>query len=312
MTYQTSQVISIVLESLNQDPLPAISPGDHIDLHLDTGLIRSYSLVGIAGSVSRYEIAVAMDPQSRGGSIYIHKKLRVGDEIKISGPRNLFELHPEASHSVLIAGGIGITPIWSMVQELERLGRPWTLFFAARSRSHAAYLQEIKLLASRSECGRLFTHFDDEAGATPMDIAAALTSTPQDAHLYCCGPTAMLNSFELAAVHWPKDHVHLERFGPAQTATSPKNSQEFEVRLARSGQIFTVPSNKSILDVLLDNGIDTQYGCMQGVCGMCEVAVLEGTPDHRDQILSNETRLANSSLMVCCSRSLSQSLTIDL
>ncbi len=312
MTRQTPQILSIVLESLNHEPLPDVRPGDHIDLHLSAGLTRSYSLVGHAGSRTRYEIAVALDAKSRGGSSYIHKQLRVGDEVEISGPRNFFALQSDAYHSALIAGGIGITPIWSMVQELERLGRPWTLFFAARSRAHAAYLEDIELLARRSFCGRLVTHFDDEANAAPMDIAKALDSTPQDAHLYCCGPTAMLNAFEQAAEKWPQDRVHLERFGSPQTTTSSITSQEFELTLARSGQKFSVPADKSILDVLLDNGIDTQYGCMHGVCGMCEVPVIKGIPDHRDQILSNETRLANTCLMVCCSRSLGPSLTIDL
>jgi ferredoxin-NADP reductase len=312
MTRQTPQVLSIVLETLNHEPLPALRPGDHINLHLGSGLTRSYSLVGHAGSHTRYEIAVALDLHSRGGSRHVHQQLRVGDEIEISGPRNLFELHAAAPHSVLIAGGIGITPVWSMVQELEQLGRPWTLHFAARSRAHAAYLEDIERLASGSVCGRLVTHFDDEANGVPLDIATALASAPQDAHLYCCGPAAMLNAYEEATAKFPKDQVHLERFGSPQAASSLTSSQEFEVVLARSGQKLTVPADKSILDVLLDNGINAQFGCMQGVCGMCEVAVLDGFPDHRDQILSRETQLANTRLIVCCSRSLSPSLTIDL
>lgn len=312
ITRQTSQVLSIVLESLHHENLPAISPGDHIDVHMGVGLTRSYSLVGNAGSSSRYEIAVALDINSRGGSLYIHQRLRVGDELKISGPRNLFQLQSDANHSVLIAGGIGITPIWSMVQELDRLRRPWRLYFAARSRSQAAYLEEIQKLASQSLCGQLITHFDDEADGKPFNIAAVLASTPQDAHLYCCGPAAMLNAYEMATADYPKDQVHLERFGVAPATDNGTHSNEFELVLARSGQKFRVPADKSILDVLLDHGIDAQYGCMQGVCGMCQVAVIDGTPDHRDQILSPETKLTNSCLMVCCSRSRSQSLTIDL
>lgn len=308
MTRQTPQVISLVLESLNHSPLPPVRPGDHIDLHLGAGLSRSYSVVGQAGASSRYEIAVALESNSRGGSRFVHEKMRVGDEIDVSGPRNLFELVPTAPSSILIAGGIGITPIWSMVQALERLGQGWTLYFAARSRSHAAYLEEIESLAAHSSVGRLVTHFDDEAGGNPLDLAQVLASAPKQAHLYCCGPAGMLAAYERATSAWPAERVHLERFAAAQAA----DASSFEVVLARSGRTLKVPASQSILDVLLDHGIDAPYGCMQGVCGMCEVPVLSGTPDHRDQILGSDVKLSNKSLIVCCSRSLTASLTLDL
>lgn len=311
ITRQTSTVLSLVLESIHREPLPAIRPGDHIDLRLTPTLVRSYSLVGNAGSPMRYEIAVALDPKSRGGSRHVHEKIRVGDELDIAGPRNLFELRQDAAHSFLIAGGIGITPIWSMVQELEQQGRPWALCYAARSRSHAAYLEEIEALAGKSRVGKLITHFDDEQGGTPLDIAAALASAPQDAHLYCCGPAPMLAAYEQAAVDRPADHVHLERFA-AETSASSADTSSFEVVLAKSGQKFQVPADRTILDVILDNGIDAPYGCMQGVCGMCEVPVLEGVPDHRDGILSTSAKQTNGSIVICCSRSLTSSLTIDL
>jgi ferredoxin-NADP reductase len=311
VTWQTPMVHSIVLESLGGQSLPAVRPGAHIDLRLGAGLSRSYSIVGTAGAPSRYEIAVAKDPNSRGGSRYVHEVLRVGDEIEVGAPRNLFELVTDAPHSVLIAGGIGITPIWAMAQALERMGRPWTLHYAARSRVHAAYLAEIEALAGGSAVGRLRTHFDDETGGAPMDVAAAVAAAPADAHLYCCGPAPMLAAYELAAAQRPADRVHLERFA---TAAAPQTTarQGFDVVLNRSGQRLTVPADKSILDVLLDHGIDAPYGCMQGVCGMCEVAVLGGTPDHRDQILSESDRVSNTKVMVCCSRSLTPALTLDL
>lgn len=311
MMRQTPQILTVVLESLERQALPPFEPGAHIDLRLGTGLARSYSIVGHAGHPSRYEIAVALDAQSRGGSRHVHEKLRVGDEIDISSPRNLFELAKNAPQSVLIAGGIGITPLWAMVQALEQRGQPWTLCYAARSRTHAAYLEEIESLAGQSPVGQLLTHFDDEAGGTPLDIASVLASAPADAHLYCCGPAPMLAAYEQAAAQWPADHVHLERFG-AEAASTGSDASSFELVLARSGQKLDIPADKSILDVLLDSGIDAPYGCMQGVCGMCEVPVLEGTPDHRDHILSEHTRQSNTGIIVCCSRSLTRSLTIDL
>lgn len=312
MTRQTARVLTLVLESLNGEPLPAPTPGAHIDLHLGPGLARSYSIVGQGGAPNRYEIAVALEAKSRGGSLQVHTKLRVGDELAISAPRNLFELHAGATHSVLLAGGIGITPIWSMVQALEQSGRRWTLFFAARSRVEAPYLDDITQLAKHSKVGRFIAHFDDEAAGQPLDMAAALALAPHEAHLYCCGPTAMLDAYERATASWPKAQVHLERFGGAAPAIEPGPRGDFELVLARSGQCLTVPANRSILDVLLDSGIDAPYGCMQGVCGMCAVPVLDGIPDHRDQILESEIRSANSSVIICCSRSLSERLTIDL
>jgi len=310
MTRLTPQVLSVVLESLDQTPLTSAQPGDHIDLQLARGLTRSYSIVGQAGAPSRYEIAVALDAQSRGGSRHVHQTLRVGDQIDVTGPRNLFELVPHAVHSLLVAGGIGITPIWSMVQALEQRGQAWTLCYAARSRIHAAYLDDIEALAQRTQCGRVITHFDDEHGAAPVDLRTLLASAPADAHLYCCGPAPMLAAYEQAAAGRNPDHVHLERF--ASPATAEPTDSAFEVVLARSGQNLHIPADRSILDVMLDCGIDAPYGCMQGVCGMCAVPVLEGTPDHRDNILSAEDRQANATVVVCCSRSLTASLTIDL
>jgi tetrachlorobenzoquinone reductase len=309
MTRQTPQVHSVVLESLDGRPLPPVRPGAHLDLRLGAGLSRSYSIVGHAGAPSRYEIAVAKDPNSRGGSRYVHEVLRIGDQIEVSEPRNLFELAADAPCSVLIAGGIGITPIWAMVQELERQGRPWTLHYAARSRVHAAFLADIEALARRSACGRLATHFDDEAGGQPLDIAAALASAPPDAHLYCCGPAPMLAAYEQAAASRPADRVHLERFAAAVDTSG--DLEAFEIVLAKSARRLSVPKDKSILDVLLDHGIDAPYGCMQGVCGMCEVPVLDGTPEHRDQLLSDAAKASNACLLVCCSRSRSPTLTLD-
>lgn len=308
ITWLATDINSVVLETIDGQNLSVASPGSHIDVKLDSKLTRSYSVVGNAGASNRYEIAVAKDAKSRGGSRFIHESLRVGDELKISEPRNLFALAETATESVLIAGGIGITPIWAMVQRLEELGRPWVLFYAVRSRQHAAYLAEIEALAARSCIGRLLLHFDNEnAGAAP-DISQVINAASPLAHLYCCGPHPMLAAFEKATSSYKSSLVHLERFTPERAKEERKS---FMVRLSKSGREFIVPPEKSILDILLEHSIDAQYGCMQGACGMCEMQVVDGIPDHRDSLLTAEAKATNRCLLICCSRSKTPTLTID-
>lgn len=307
ITRLAPQVHAVVLETLDGRALPPAEPGCHIDLRLGPQLLRSYSVVGRAGADSRYEIAVARDAASRGGSVHVHDRLRVGDELEISAPRNLFPLLEDAPASLLIAGGIGITPIWSMVQRLEALGRPWQLLYAARSRRDAAYLDEVEACAAASAQGQLCLHFDDERG-TPPDLAQAVAAAPADAHLYCCGPQPMLAAYERATAGRPAAQVHLERFAAPQSTVE---SGAFTLLLARSGLQFEVPPDRSILDVMLEQGLNAQYGCMQGACGLCETAVVDGIPEHRDTLLSDEDRASNRKLLICCSRSRTPTLTLD-
>lgn len=309
MTWQTPTVLSLVLESTDRRPLPPATPGSHLDLHLAPGLTRCYSIVGQQGLRHRYEIAVARDTNSRGGSRFIHEKLRVGNELGASCPRNLFALDASAAPSVLLAGGIGITPIWSMVQQLEQQEQPWLLLYAARARTHAAYIDEIERLAEQSRVGRLLTHFDDEQGGRPADLAAVIAQASPGAHLYCCGPQPMLAAYEAASAHWPAAQVHLERFG---AAPSQSGKETFKVVLSQSGQTLEVPPDRSILDVVLDAGVNAQYGCMQGSCGLCQTQVLSGTPDHRDHLLPESVKASNEAMLICCSRSQSPELVLDL
>lgn len=308
ITRETENIHSIVLESLDEQPLPTFSAGAHIDLMLKTNLSRSYSLIGDGGESSGYVIAVAKDPNSRGGSRYVHESLRVGDHVQVSKPRNTFPLIDSATLSVFIAGGIGITPLWSMVQRLEALGRRWILHYFARTRSHAAFLKDIEKLEQQSKTGELIVHFDDEGDGKPHNISILESFVPPEAHLYCCGPRPMLAAFEQATKCRYADHVHLEYFGTREE----KAKNGFKVILEKSGLEFDVPEDKSILDVLLDNDINVQYGCMQGSCGMCESRVLDGQPDHHDNILSAEARASNSTMLICCSRSKSLTLTLDI
>ncbi|MBP0594890.1 oxidoreductase [Paraburkholderia sp. LEh10] len=308
MTLLADSVVGVVLEALDGRDLPAADAGSHIDVTLNGKLSRSYSVVRWDGTPKRYEIAVAKDASSRGGSRHIHETLRVGDILQIGVPRNLFPLVEDANLSVLIAGGIGITPLWSMVQRLETLGRSWVLHYAARDHGRAAYLSDIERFSKASPNGELHAYFDNEPGGQRLDMAAVLRETPSNAHVYCCGPRSMLDAFEAATEGRPAQTVHLERFAPAQQEGV---SREFTVVLAKSGQSFEVPPDHSVLDVLLENGIDVPFGCMQGACGLCETRVLGGTPDHRDSLLSTESRSAGKSMLICCSRSTTPVLTLD-
>jgi tetrachlorobenzoquinone reductase len=288
---------------LDDKPLPAYQPGAHIDLHLPNGLIRQYSLTEAEPDPSSYTVGVKRDPASRGGSRYVHDELLIGKTLKISAPRNNFQLVENAPHVVLFAGGIGITPIWCMVQRLEKLGRSWTLHYACRSRADMAFLAKLETKAGAK------LHFDDESGGKVLDVAAIVAATPKDAHLYCCGPTPMLKAFEAATAGWPSEQVHVEYFAPKQEAAKTGG---FVVELARSGKEFVIPEGKSILQVLLDAGIDVDYSCELGICGACEQRVISGEPEHRDAILTEEEQASNTKVMICCAGCKSERLVLDL
>lgn len=303
-------ILALTLETVDGAPLPAAAPGSHVDLRLAPQLARSYSVVACWPEAGRLEVAVARDAASRGGSRLVHERLRVGDTLEMGAPRNLFPLDEDAPLSVLFAGGIGITPIWSMVRRLEALGRRWTLCYAARSRRHAAYLDVIEAMSRGSAVGALHTHFDDEHQGRPADLAPWIAASPAGAQLYACGPQPMLAAFERLTADRDPARIHLERFGAAPDAGGGDHA--FEVRLARSGLTLPVPAGRSLLDVLLEHGIAAQYGCMQGACGACEATVLDGEPDHRDSLLPPGERTAQRTMLICCSRARSATLTLDL
>ena len=288
--------------------LPAFTAGSHVDLQLPNGLIRSYSLLNAQNERHRYLIGVNKDAKSRGGSRFLHETLQAGDVITISHPRNNFALDEQAPHSVLIAGGIGITPLVSMIQRIDQLGRSWELHYATRTRKNAAFLDRLHALAG-DEPGRLHLSFDQEPGATMLDLARIAADAPADAHLYCCGPLPMLEAFERATTARKPETVHVEYFAAKEVADT---SGGFTVQLAKSNRTVTVPPGKTILDALLDLGMDVAYSCQEGVCGTCEVRVLEGTPDHRDLVLSNAEKAINQTMMICCSGAVGDRLVLDL
>jgi ferredoxin-NADP reductase len=283
-------------------PLPAAEPGAHIDLHLPNGMLRQYSLTVSEPDPTRYVVGIKRDPESRGGSRYIFEELHVGRLIKISAPRNNFPL-VEAPHVVLIAGGIGITPIWCMVQRLRAQGRPFTLHYACRSRTDTA------CLAPLSEMNEVRFHFDDEAAGKFLDVGAAVTAAPANAHFYCCGPIPMLRAFEEATKPRPPEHVHVEYF----TAKEEANLEGgFVVQLSRTGKEFVIPPGKSILEVLQDAGLNVPYSCQEGICGACETTVISGLPDHRDSVLTDAERAANKTMMICCGGCKGDKLVLDI
>ncbi|MCP4620275.1 MAG: oxidoreductase [Bradyrhizobium sp.] len=306
ISYEAESINSYELVLPAGGDLAPFTAGSHIDLHLKNGMIRSYSLVNDQSERHRYVIAVNKDDSGRGGSSFVHMNFKAGDIVTASAPRNNFALREDAQHSLLIAGGIGITPLMSMIRRLEALGRPWNLSYAARTRRAAAFLDELGAIRPNAD---LNLHFDDERGGRPLDLASVVASAPVNAHLYCCGPVPMLEVFERATASRPAGHVHVEYF---QAAQAPAVDGGFEIRLARSNRTIAVEPGKTILDAVLDAGIMANYSCSEGVCGTCETRVIEGIPDHRDLFLSPEEKAANKTIMICCSGSKSGTLVLDL
>ncbi|WP_050463702.1 PDR/VanB family oxidoreductase [Herbaspirillum autotrophicum] len=304
MRFEAQGILSVELTAPDGTALPAFAAGSHIDLHLGNGVVRSYSLLNPPTEQHRYVVGVLNDRNSRGGSRYVHEQLRVGTTLTISAPRNNFPLDESAAHSVLIAGGIGITPISCMLNHLRSQNKSAELLYCARSRAEAAF--SATLLAQPDVSG----HFDNERGAPP-DLRAYLASKPRDAHFYCCGPTPMLNAFEAICAELDLPNVHIERFAAAEQVDAVQ-SDEYVAELARSKKVISVPAGKSLLDALLDAGLDVEHSCREGICGACETKVLEGEPEHRDGVLSKSERASNKTMMVCVSGCKGRRLVLDL
>jgi tetrachlorobenzoquinone reductase len=287
--------------------LPAYKPGAHIDLHLPNDMLRQFSLTLPASDPDSYTVGVKRDENSRGGSRYIIEQMKVGDQIKISAPRNNFPLVEGADHVVLVAGGIGITPIWCMAQELEAQGRSWKIHYACRSQADMAFLSDLKKLNPE----RVHLHFDDEAGGKVLDLAAAIAEAPANAHFYCCGPNPMLKAFEAAAASRPRANVHIEYF-TAKEEASANELGGFWVELTRSGEEYFIPPGKKVLEVLFDAGVDVDYSCELGICGACETRVISGTPIHHDSVLSEEEQASNEKVMICCCGCATERLVLDM
>ena len=302
ITWEAEGVLSLDFVDPDGGVLPAFEPGAHVDLHLPDGSIRQYSLCSDPADRHLYRVGVR---EVEGGRVsrVIHRDLRPGALMQLGAPRNNFPF-VEASEYLFVAGGIGITPLLPMMRSAASAGIPWTLLFCTRRSMDAPFLAEAVALG-----GTVVLHASDNG--TRLDVAARLREAPPGAVLYCCGPAGLMIAVEEATAGWPEGAVRFEWFA-ARERPADEVSDGFQVVCARSGVTLTVPADQSILQVLQNAGIDVAYSCEQGVCGTCEVAILEGEADHRDSILSVNEQAANKSMMTCVSRARSDRLVLDV
>lgn len=308
-TRETADICLLELARPDGGTLPAFSAGAHIDVHLADGIIRQYSLCNQPGETHRYQIAVLREPDSRGGSRQIHDQLGVGDTLEISEPRNLFPLEQEADHHLLIAGGIGITPILCMTERLSHLGKTFELHYCTRTPEETAFRQRI-LDSGFSDRAR-FHHSRCRDGRR-MDTDTVLANRTPGTHLYVCGPTPFMEHVLASARKqgWPESNLHREYFAAEEHHL--EGDTAFEVQLASSGEVIEVPADKTALEVLLEHDIDLPFSCEEGVCGTCATRLLEGEPDHRDVFMTPEEHAANEEFAACCSRARSKRLVLDI
>ena len=301
-------IYSYELTRVDGQPLPAFTAGAHIDVHLPGGVIRQYSLCNHPEERHRYLIGVLRDPASRGGSSSLHEQILPGARLFISEPRNLFPLAAQARRHVLFAGGIDITPILAMAEHLAQTGAAFELHYCARSLERAAFVERLR---QAPYADRVFLHFD-EVPETALDTARVLTEPGEDVHLYVCGPGGfMQHVLDTARVQgWQDTCLHREYFAAAPTDTHADGS--FAVKLASSGQVFEIPKDRSVVQVLESHGIEIPISCEQGVCGTCLTRVLEGVPEHRDMFLTEAEQACNDQFTPCCSRSKTPLLVLDL
>ncbi|MBJ8344662.1 PDR/VanB family oxidoreductase [Antrihabitans sp. YC2-6] len=297
-------VLTLTLADPTGADLPEWAPGAHIDLMLEPNLVRQYSLCGTTADRAEWQVGVLRDPESRGGSQYVHDKLHEGDKVRVRGPRNHFPL-VGARRYVFIAGGIGITPIKAMIDAVVATQADWHLYYGGRSRSTMAFLDALEQHGERVS---VFPH--DVAGR--LDLSEILGQPAGDTLVYSCGPGGLLTAVEEACRSWPDGTLHIERFAAKEFDGGPEGDSEFVVECQSTGVSVTVPPDKSIYDALEDAGVDVLGSCMEGVCGTCECDVLEGEPDHRDSVLNDAEKAKNQSIMICVSRSRSERLVLDI
>lgn len=303
---EAPDICSLELVGVGGQPLPAFTAGSHVDLHLPNGVVRQYSLCNSPADSGRYRIAVLRDAESRGGSLAVHDLLEEGARLKISVPRNHFELAAAARRSLLVAGGIGITPLLSMAEHLSARKADFALHYCTRTRERTAFCQHIEASPFAS---RVHFHHSAEGRA---DLEALLAQPSSELHLYTCGPQKFMTAVIETArrLGWSDGNVHHEYFSASVTAL--ESDAEFNVKLARSGRVIPIPAACTVAQALLDAGVELNTSCEQGVCGTCLTRVIEGEPDHRDMYLSPDEQARNDCFLPCCSRSLSPRLVLDL
>lgn len=300
-------ISSYELASVEGESLPPFEPGSHIDVHLPNGLTRQYSLCGQPRQDNRYRIAVLRDARSRGGSQAIHDLVNEGDVLRISHPRNLFKLSDGEQANLLLAGGIGVTPLLAMAYHLQKNGRQFELHYFARSKDRVAFLEEIQT----SELSKhVLFHLDDEPKTDAKSVRALIENAPPGAHIYTCGPSGFLTHVleNTKALNWPDHRVHYESFSPANLG----EGASFEVRIQSTGQSIVVGPKETVVQAVARLGINIPVSCEQGICGTCLTKVVEGKPIHKDMYLTDAEHAMNDQFTPCCSRSLSPILVLDL
>ncbi len=306
--FEGSGINSYELVDPDGGELPPFEAGAHIDLYLSGGTVRQYSLANDPGERHRYVIAVLKDDSGRGGSRSVHDSVHVQDVVTISRPRNNFSLVDDAGKVVLLAGGIGVTPLKAMAHTLDRLGMDYELHYCAKEPQNAAFNDELKALADK---GRVHFHFDGGDPGRGLDIGALLRDPADDTHVYYCGPSGFMNACAEATTHWPKGAVHFEHFKPVAKADGTSLPPgAFIAELSQSGRRIEVAADTSLADALNAAGVDVPTSCTSGLCGTCKVRYLSGDVDHQDYILGDDEHAEY--LTSCVSRAKGDLLVLDL
>lgn len=311
-TREAEDIDSFELVAADGAALPAFSAGAHVDVVLGPALVRQYSLCNAPTETHRYLIAVMKAPASRGGSQAVHAHMHTGQTLRISAPRNHFALAPAARQHLLLAGGIGITPILCMAEQLAAAAVPFEMHYCTRSRARTAFENRI---AQAGFAAQVHFHFDDGPPAQKLDLQPLLARPQQGLHLYVCGPQGFMEAALSAAraAGWPPSQIHHEFFGAAPVAPAALSSSgSFELVLSRSGRVLTVPQEQTVVQALAQAGIAVPVSCGQGVCGTCLTGVLDGVPEHRDMFLTPAEQDRNDRFLPCCSRAKSARLVLDL
>ncbi|HEY4029048.1 MAG TPA: PDR/VanB family oxidoreductase [Caulobacteraceae bacterium] len=307
---EAADVHSLELADLEGRQLPPFTAGAHVDIEIAPGLVRQYSLCNDPRGRDHYQIAVLREDAGRGGSVALIDMAQAGRTLKVSEPRNHFALEPSARRTVLIAGGIGVTPILCMAERLAHTGEPFELHYAARSPERAPFLARI---GGSAFAGRARVYFSEGPDRSRIDLEALLADPVPGAHLYVCGPARLIEAaLAIAKARgWPSSRVHREFFAPPGGEAQAETGA-FEIEIASSGQVLPVPADRSITQVLAEHGVEIATSCEQGVCGTCVTRVLEGEPDHRDYFLTVEEQAAGDQITPCCSRAKTGRLVLDL
>lgn len=300
-------VVQLTFVCARGGPLPRWAPGAHIDVECgDTGLSRQYSLCGDPADTQRLRIAVLREPDSRGGSAWVHTAIQPGMPLRIRGPRTHFRYDEAAPRAIFIAGGIGITPISAMARRARELGVEYTLHYSGRSRAGMALLTELRSLHG----DRLHVYVSEEGSRN--DFASLLARADDTTQIYACGPQRMLQALKAASAHWPEDALRVEHFHSNLGTLDPTREQAFDVELKDSGLVIPVRADQTLLSALRAANIDVQSDCEEGLCGSCEVPVLAGEIDHRDLVLTRTERETNQKMMSCCSRARGRRIVLAL